>query len=65
MHCLNTINNYKKNRGVCFLFILCDKIIIGDTMDIELIKNANNNDAGGGDTAAPIFKDIVEKLCDK
>ncbi|KJZ83073.1 hypothetical protein ClosIBUN13A_CONTIG83g01073 [Clostridium sp. IBUN13A] len=35
------------------------------TPDIELIKNANNNDAGGGDTAAPIFKDIVEKLCDK
>lgn len=35
------------------------------TPDIERIKDDNNNDAGGGDTAAPIFKNIVEVLCQK
>lgn len=35
------------------------------TPDIELIKDSNNNDAGGGDTAAPIFKKIVENLYNK
>ena len=35
------------------------------TPDIEQVKDENNNDAGGGDTAAPIFKSIVKKLCNK
>lgn len=32
------------------------------TPDIEDIKNSSNNEAGGGDTAAPIFKNIVENI---
>jgi len=32
------------------------------TPEIESLKGANNQDLGGGDTAAPIFKDIVKKL---
>lgn len=39
--------------------------VIVFTPDIEAIKDANNNDVGGGDTAAPIFKEVVEKLCHK
>lgn len=35
------------------------------TPDIESIKDSNNNEVGGGYTAAPIFKKIVEKLYDK
>lgn len=32
------------------------------TPDIQSLKGTNNEDLGGGDTAAPIFKDIVKKL---
>jgi Cell division protein FtsI/penicillin-binding protein 2 len=32
------------------------------TPDIQMDKDANNEDLGGGDTAAPIFKDIVKTL---
>jgi len=32
------------------------------TPEIQSLKGANNEDLGGGDTAAPIFKDIVKKL---
>lgn len=46
-------NNNKKYTMVVF------------TPDIEYIKDSNNNDAGGGDTAAPIFKKIVENMCGK
>ncbi len=32
------------------------------TPDIQSLKGTNNEDLGGGDTAAPIFKDIVKTL---
>ncbi len=32
------------------------------TPDIQCLKSSDNEDLGGGDTAAPIFKDIVKKL---
>ncbi|EKQ53744.1 penicillin-binding transpeptidase domain-containing protein [Clostridium sp. Maddingley MBC34-26] len=32
------------------------------TPDIQSLKSTDNEDLGGGDTAAPIFKDIVKKL---
>ncbi|HEX9026737.1 MAG TPA: penicillin-binding transpeptidase domain-containing protein [Clostridium sp.] len=32
------------------------------TPEIESMKGSNNEDLGGGDTAAPIFKDIVKTL---
>ncbi|MCE5220386.1 MAG: penicillin-binding protein 2 [Clostridium sp.] len=32
------------------------------TPEIQSLKGTNNEDLGGGDTAAPIFKDIVKKL---
>jgi len=32
------------------------------TPEIEALKGTNNESLGGGDTAAPIFKDIVKKL---
>lgn len=32
------------------------------TPEIQAIKDTNSQDLGGGDTAAPIFKDIVKKL---
>ena len=32
------------------------------TPEIQAIKDANSQELGGGDTAAPIFKDVVKKL---
>lgn len=62
-----TGNNGKTHGWFIGYFIKDNKkfTMVVFTPDIECIKDANNNDAGGGDTAAPIFKNIVEKLCSK
>ncbi len=62
-----TGGNGKTHGWFIGYFIKDDKkyTMVVFTPDIESIKDVNNNDAGGGDTAAPIFKKIVEKLCSK
>ncbi|WP_294371145.1 penicillin-binding protein 2 [uncultured Clostridium sp.] len=63
----STGNNGKTHGWFVGYFNMEDKkyTMIVFTPNIECVKDANNNDAGGGDTAAPIFKSIVEKLYDK
>ena len=62
-----TGNNGKTHGWFIGYFVKDNKkyTMVVFTPDIEQVKDENNNDAGGGDTAAPIFKSIVKKLCNK